>query len=1124
MKKSRLLLLVTVICLIALILPMAVSAEEAVRPNGWVDNKDGSWSFWRDGAWVTEEVIKLGNTYYAFDEEGYMITDELVYSWCQDLGNGYFYAEKDGTLRKNAWYHDAMEDIWYYFGPNAIGPDDFQKIGKTWYYFIGGYMVTDEAVYSPAYNGWFALNKAGNDSKRLAKGWTAAFGEWYYIDSEGELVYDEIIEYNGNRFYFDYAGQMAANERFYFEDSYYLAKADGALLENGWAQVNGNWYYAEDSYLYENGTYEIGGNLYIFEDHKMYNIPGEYDYDQRYISGNGSLYRNKWRNDTIGYTSEIGWVYYGSNGYKVTGLQEIGGVTYYFNYNGVMQTNCIQSAGGQLWKFDGNGKGTVIPNGWFQDETKQWMYNDGGYLLEDQIRTIGGKTYAFDYNGYMVTDDYWDGYLFDKDGNQITTPGWQKVGGSYFLVQSDGTLFEGWKQSGKNWYLLWPAMAANDIFEDPFSPGNYYSADNQGVTTLLTGNGWRDLGWTRVYIENGKPAVGWKKLSGSWYYFDEDYGMLANTSWIIGENTFVFDLDGKMFANGWAKAQGETYYVDANGVAVDGGLHTIGGKQYLFYSDGTVRSNSGVGYYDGEYYWFNGDGSVRATLKDGWNEIDKKWYYFEDGELLRNDILWLGDVCYGFGSDYAMCTNGVKYAYGDYYIFDANGHILTGWQKVDGKWYYACPDNDPQIYENGIYYIGGKNYAFDNGVMQTGSFFMDGTLVTTDANGVITKTTELKDGWNYIGEGYVYLKNGEAFTGWVGNYFIDDGWMLFNERLEYNGKYYWLGADGQYVRGKWITLPGEYKEYMYADANGILACSQWKLIGGKYYYFYNTRMVYDDIRYIDGAYHEFDENGVWLGESDDGTIELPARGDGWQAIGGKWYYYHAGKPVEGEQYIGGNWYCFDFDGAMITNAFGGYYSMEGAYYTASGARAKYVGWKQIDGYWCYFDADHTARYGWLKSGNGWYFLDYTYDEDTEKSYYAMVKNTGIIDNGVLYLFNASGYCAGATTKDGWYQAGSNWYYVSNGRAVEDDYVQIGKDMYYFDWDGIMVTNAIGEGRSINSYGFCYYGADGKAVKTAGWKQTKEGWVYVGADGMLYEDGIYRIGGTDYSFYDCYWVK
>lgn len=1125
MKKQRLLVFLTLICIVALMLPLAVSAAE-IPDNGWYQNADKSWSFRRDGQWVMDEVIKVGAKYYGFDDEGYMITNEEFWY------DGYYYrASADGTMLQSKWYQDA-DGYWYYYEADAKAAYDFKQMGNTWYFFFwDGRMATDEFVWSSTYNGYFAINKAGTDSKRLTAGWNSAFGSWYYCyateDGSLAVANAETLEIGGKLYYFDYTGKMVANKRFWngFIGEECVATADGSLLRNGWAQVGGSWYYAKDDVLATYGVYTIGTKNYYFEDCKMYNVPGELNldyYEEYYVNADGTLLQNQWRNDTIGDPDAVGWAYYGADSCKVKEeIITIGSTTYYFNEYGIMQTNTVRDRNEGVYVFDKDGKGKEV-NGWFQHpKTKEWMYAIDGERAEGMM-TIGSVTYAFE-NGYMIVEDYvydydTDGYyLFDKDGKLVTKTGFVSMGGRwYFVANSDGQLQTGWKASGNKWYCFEPNMLANTVFQNP-DGNDYYAADNNGACTQLTGSGWRQLSWGRVYLVNGKPIVGdWSMIGNAWYYFDEYGEALIGTSREIDGKRYVFDTDGKMCTNGWVKLWGDDYYVDANGIAATG-LKTIGGKQYIFSEGGWLHKN-GVREYEGKYYWLNSDGSVRAVVKEGWNQIGSKWYYMRNSEMLHNTLLTLDDVRYGFGSDYAMCTNGVKYAWYDYYMFDANGKLLTGWQKFDGKWYYADPDSsDPMIYSEGIEYIGGEAYLFKDGCLFIGTTMMYGTYYTTDSNGVVISQTEMKDGWNYTGRGYIYLKNGEAITGWVGDYYVENGYMLINERLEYAGKYYWLGADGRYIKNGWYELPGE--SYIYANSNGTLKCSEWLQLGGKYYYFHDIYMV-AGIAEINGQYNEFDENGVWLGVVNN-NVTYPSMSDGWHKIGGKWYYYHAGARQFGTRYIGGKWYYFagNEDGAMVTNDFGGSF-----YYDANGVRATYTGWKQIDGYWIYFDADHSVHSGWIKAGNGWYFTDFIYDEYREKEYCAMVANEAVVHNGMLYCFDDNGYCAGAVTGTGWTSCGGKWYYTENGSAIIDTYYQIGKDFYYFNYEGEMITNDIGYAETAAGWGQMYFGADGKAVKTAGWKQVYGYWIYIGENGFLYQDGIYRIGGKDYSFYHCIWVQ
>ena len=68
----------------------------------------------------------------------------------------------------------------------------------------------------------------------------------------------------------------------------------------------------------------------------------------------------------------------------------------------------------------------------------------------------------------------------------------------------------------------------------------------------------------------------------------------------------------------------------------------------------------------------------RYVMPYGWVNKDGKWYYWRDGETLKNE--W------------------VKYK-GEWYYLGADGVMLTGWQKIDGKTYYLYPDGHMAAHE-----------------------------------------------------------------------------------------------------------------------------------------------------------------------------------------------------------------------------------------------------------------------------------------------------------------------------------------------------------------------------------------------------------------------------------------
>lgn len=68
---------------------------------------------------------------------------------------------------------------------------------------------------------------------------------------------------------------------------------------------------------------------------------------------------------------------------------------------------------------------------------------------------------------------------------------------------------------------------------------------------------------------------------------------------------------------------------------------------------------------------------------------------------------------------------------GKWYIFDQNGHMLTGWQNVDSFWYYMNSDGSMAT---GWIYVDNKWYCLaPSGAMYASTTTPDGYLV--DASG-----------------------------------------------------------------------------------------------------------------------------------------------------------------------------------------------------------------------------------------------------------------------------------------------------------------------------------------------------------------------------------------------------
>lgn len=184
---------------------------------------------------------------------------------------------------------------------------------------------------------------------------------------------------------------------------------------------------------------------------------------------------------------------------------------------------------------------------------------------------------------------------------------------------------------------------------------------------------------------------------------------------------------------------------------------------------------------------------------------------------------------------------------GDWYYYDKNGKLVTGWFKDGGsEWYYA--DEDGKLVR-GWFKDGGNDWYYAD---------KDGKLVR---------------GWfNDGGDDWYYSDNdGKLHTGWLisplganGKMFYFDlmGVMQTGWYVDGNNRFY-LGADGTMLSA-WLVSPLGYEE-------------------GKTYYYDET-----------GAMHM-----GWLTDppgSEGQTFYFSERGTmvtGWANIGDYWYYFHS---------------------------------------------------------------------------------------------------------------------------------------------------------------------------------------------------------------------------------------
>ena len=222
----------------------------------------------------------------------------------------------------------------------------------------------------------------------FSRGWEFVGDEWYFADSTGEYVTEKIETSNGKKYYLGEDGRMVRD--YLLEDyngSMYYFNDDGEMVKNTWVAVDP---------LQVSDPYPNGPTVYLY-----------------YFGANGKAYK--------------------ASDYIVRKI--IDGKKYLFDANGRMLSGWISETGEMYNEVDfsddpfvgflyyaGDETDGVLREGWmpyedgsFDDRYYEkeviWFYfnknnNKKTYSENSESynqKKIGGKTYAFDENGVMLT-------------------------------------------------------------------------------------------------------------------------------------------------------------------------------------------------------------------------------------------------------------------------------------------------------------------------------------------------------------------------------------------------------------------------------------------------------------------------------------------------------------------------------------------------------------------------------------------------------------------------------------------------------------------------------------------------------------------------------------------------
>ena len=317
------------------------------------------------------------------------------------------------------------------------------------------------------------------------------------------------------------------------------------------------------------------------------------------------------------------------------------------------------------------------------------------------------------------------------------TRGWNFYEGNWYYAKEENTLYFGWIYLNSKWYYLngenAGIMACNEMKKIGDS---YYAFDGSGA--MQTGWVLRPEGW--YYTDaNGAQVIGWRYIRGVWYYLDgadtEHPGLMAdNCTRNIGGSNFYFAAGGAM-QTGWVLRPEGWYYADGSGAQAIGWRYVRGIWYYLdgdnteypgLMANDSLKEIAGntyafddsgamhIGwYYDGENWYYS---NHSGAIVSGWQAVNGYWYYLdpaENNKMANSGWRLIGDNWYFFYGSGAMATNWLALN-GEWYWFSGDGAMKTGWQVAGGVWYYMYTKNDTHGGSEGVM---AKNTVIDGFVV-----------------------------------------------------------------------------------------------------------------------------------------------------------------------------------------------------------------------------------------------------------------------------------------------------------------------------------------------------------------------------------------------------------------------
>ena len=372
----------------------------------------------------------------------------------------------------------------------------------------------------------------------------------------------------------------------------------------------------------------------------------------QYLDNDGNPAADTWKK------SGDYWFYLGSDGNMATNeVVQNNNDYYYVNQDGAMVTN-------QWVAFDVDSSDTGADHRWmyFGADGKAYRDSNDKITISD-IKTINGKKYLFDQEGYMLygwlgedstlkVDDtawqdanyYYGGFddgsaqhgwvqltVQDTDGNdttawfyfddngKMTKNGRKTINGKTYYFRPDGRMIEDWSNARKN-----NASPAEML------PADASSSNLLGAVYVNGDGGARKNQWIWAVPSEKLDEDDYNDDSYSWWWADNSGKVVKNTVKRIKSKFYAFDKLGRMLSGLQVSSDGRTNFRTKSDAGMKIDDMELG--DYL----GSTFSNDGI-------YYFSGDYEKDGSRKTGYQKVsfaddDYQMFFLNNGKAANNFV------------------------------------------------------------------------------------------------------------------------------------------------------------------------------------------------------------------------------------------------------------------------------------------------------------------------------------------------------------------------------------------------------------------------------------------------------------------------------------------------------